>query len=62
MSVGLCTLGIGIIGGVVLVLDVLMSHTAAFWVGGALLVLGLVLWVGVPLSQKGRARKRLESS
>jgi hypothetical protein len=62
MSVGLFTLGIGIIGGVVLVLDVLMSHTAAFWVGGGLLVLGLILWVGVPLSQKGRARKRLQSS
>jgi hypothetical protein len=62
MTVGLGTLGIGIIGGVVLVLDVLMSHTAAFWVGGGLLVLGLILWVGVPLSQKGRARKRLQSS
>jgi hypothetical protein len=62
MTVGLGTLGIGIVGGVVLVLDVLMSHMAAFWVGGALLVLGLILWVGVPLSQKGRARKRLESS
>ena len=34
MSVGLFTLGLGIIGGVVLVLDVLMSHTAAFWIGG----------------------------
>jgi hypothetical protein len=61
MSVGLFTLGIGIVGGVVLVLDVLMSHTAAFWVGGGLFVLGLALWVGVPLSQKGRARERLES-
>ena len=37
MTVGLFTLGIGIVGGVVLVLDVLMSHTAAFWIGGALL-------------------------
>ena len=61
MSVGLFTLGIGIIGGVVLVLDVLMSHTAALCIGGALLLVGLVLWVGVPFSQKGRARQRLES-
>jgi hypothetical protein len=61
MSIGLCTLCLGIIGAVVLVLDVLMSHTAALCVGGALLVLGLVLWVGVPLSQKGRARHRLQS-
>ena len=61
MSVGLFTLGIGIIGGVVLVLDVLMSHTAAFWIGGALLALGLVLWVGVPMAHKGKARERLEA-
>ncbi|CAN7544901.1 DUF6328 family protein [Terrabacter sp. LjRoot27] len=60
MSVGLFTLGLGIIGGVVLVLDVLMSHTAAFWFGGALGVLGLALWVGVPLSKKGSAREHLK--
>jgi hypothetical protein len=61
IGVGLFTLGLGIIGGVVLVLDVLMSHTAAFWIGGALLVLGLALWVGVPLSKKGSARRNLET-
>jgi hypothetical protein len=61
MIVGLFTLGIGIIGGVVLVLDVLMSHTAAFWIGGGLLALGLVLWVGVPMAHKGKARERLEA-
>ena len=61
MGIGLFTLGLGIVGGVVLVLDVLMSHTAAFWIGGALLVLGLVLWIGVPISQKSKARDRLEA-
>ena len=61
ISVGLFTLGIGIIGGVVLVLDVLMSHAVAFWIGGGLLALGLVLWVGVPMAHKGKARERLES-
>ncbi len=61
MSIGLFTLGLGIVGGVVLVLDVLMSHTAAFWIGGGLLVLGLVLWIGVPISQKSKARDRLEA-
>lgn len=61
MSVGLFTLGMGIIGGVVLILDVLMSHTVAFGVGAAMLVLGIALWVGVPLTQKGRARGHLHS-
>ena len=61
MSIGLLTLGVGIVGGVVLVLDVLMSHTTAFWFGGALLALGLALWLGVPLSQKGKAREHLKS-
>lgn len=60
MAVGLCTLGIGIIGGVVLVLDVLLSHTTALWVGGGLLAIVLALWVGVPLAHKGKARERLE--
>lgn len=52
MMVGLFTLGLTIIGGVVLVLDVLLSHTAAFVMGGVLLLLGVVLWVVVPLAKK----------
>ena len=59
MAIGLSTLAIGIIGGLVLILDVLLSHTAAFWIGGTLLGLTIVLWLGVPLSQKGRARENL---
>jgi hypothetical protein len=61
MVVGLVSLGVGIIGGVVLVLDVLTSHTTALWFGGALLALLLGLWLAVPLSHKGRARARIES-
>jgi hypothetical protein len=53
--VGLLTLGLGIIGGVVLVLDVLLSHTVAFWTGAALLALELALWVAVPIMKKGRS-------
>ncbi|MCU1538720.1 MAG: hypothetical protein JWP82_3071 [Humibacillus sp.] len=60
MAVGLCSLGTGIIGGVVLVLDVLLTHTTALWVGGGLLALVAALWLGVPVSQKGRARDRVE--
>ena len=55
--VGLLSLGLGIIGGVVLVLDVLLSRTAAFLTGGALLVVAVMLWVLLPLSKKGRARR-----
>lgn len=55
MSVGLLALGLGIIGGVVLVLDVLLSHTVAFWTGAALLALELALWVAVPLLKKGQS-------
>ncbi len=54
--VGLLSLGLGIVGGVVLVLDVLLSRTAAFVTGGALLLLALGLWVLLPLSKKGKAR------
>lgn len=61
MMVGLLTLGIGIVGGVVLVLDVLLSHTAALWIGGALLAFGLALWVAVPLSKRDMARHNVEA-
>ncbi len=57
MVVGLLTLGLGIIGGVVLVLDVLLSHTGALWIGAALLGLELALWVAVPLVKKGQSRR-----
>lgn len=56
MVVGLTMLGLAITGGLVLVLDVLLSHTAALWTGAVLLALELALWVLVPLSRKGRAR------
>ncbi|NUO89450.1 MAG: hypothetical protein HOQ18_01255, partial [Dermatophilaceae bacterium] len=36
IGTGLFFLVVGIIGGVVLVLDVLLSHTTAFWIGGAI--------------------------
>lgn len=55
--VGLLSLGVGIVGGVVLVLDVLLSRTAAFVTGGALLVVALMLWVFLPLSKKDKARR-----
>lgn len=54
MSVGLFTLAVTIIGGVILVLDVLVAHTTALWVGGALSVVAIVLWLVVPWSQKSK--------
>jgi len=57
MAVGLVSLVLAIIGGVVLVLDVLLSHTAAVATGGVLLLLAIVLWILVPLSKKTNARR-----
>ncbi|AKT50820.1 MULTISPECIES: DUF6328 family protein [Arsenicicoccus] len=54
---GLFFLGVGIIGGVVLVLDVLLSQSTAFWLGGGLTVLAFTLWVLLPASQRRRRRR-----
>lgn len=54
IGTGLFFLGVGIIGGVVLVLDVLLSHTTAFWIGGSLALLAFALWVVLPLTQRRR--------
>src|SRR6478609_8240546 len=54
IGTGLFFLGAGIIGGVVLVLDVLLSHTTAFWIGGSLALLAIALWVVLPLTQRRR--------
>ena len=56
IGIGLFTLAIGIIGGVVLVLDVLVSHETAFVVGAVLGVLALSLWVVLPARQRQRRR------
>lgn len=57
IGTGMFFLVIGIVGGVVLVLDVLLSHTTAFWIGGAIAALAAVLWVLLPLSQRHRRRR-----
>ena len=57
IGTGLFFLVVGIVGGVVLVLDVLLSHTTAFWIGGGLAVLAAALWVALPLSQRHRRRR-----
>lgn len=49
MGAGLVTLAVTIIGGTVLVLDVLTSHTVAWALGGALGAALVVLWVALPL-------------
>ena len=54
LSTGLATLGFTVLGGVVLVLDVLVSQTAAFVTGGALAVVALVLWLAIPLWRRSR--------
>jgi hypothetical protein len=51
-ATGLGTLVVAVIGGTVLVLDVMLSHTASLLIGGALALLALVLWVVIPLWHK----------
>jgi hypothetical protein len=58
IGTGLVFLVVGIIGGVVLVLDVLLSHPSAFWLGGALALLAMALWVLLPASQRRRRRRQ----
>jgi hypothetical protein len=50
--VGLLALAISIIGGTVLVLDVLVAHETALSIGAALALLALVLWLLLPIWQK----------
>lgn len=51
-ATGLFTLVVAVIGGTVLVLDVMLSHTASLAIGGSLALLALVLWVVIPLWHK----------
>lgn len=47
-AVGLFSLAVSIVGGTVLVLDVLLTHWMALLVGALLALLALMLWVVVP--------------
>ncbi|HET7399916.1 MAG TPA: DUF6328 family protein [Intrasporangium sp.] len=54
MVVGLLTLCLTILGGTTLVLDVLLSHTAALVVAGMLSLVAVGLWLAVPLWRRAR--------
>ena len=56
IGIGLAALAVGIVGGVVLVLDVLVSHQIAFALGGLLALLAFGLWVALPIRQRHRRR------
>ncbi len=53
-SLGLIALGLGIVGGVTLVLDVMLSHAVALAMGAGVALLALVFWVAVPEWHKRR--------
>lgn len=57
---GLFALAVSIIGGTVLVLDVLLSHGMALLLGGLLALLALTLWVLVPYWHKRTTKPRLK--
>ena len=54
LSVGLATLGVTVLGGVVLVLDVLVGQSVALATGGALAGVALVLWLGIPFWRRSK--------
>ena len=54
LSAGLTTLGVTVLGGVVLVLDVLVGPSVAFATGGALAVMALVLWLVIPFWRRSK--------
>jgi hypothetical protein len=52
---GLMFLSIAVVGGVVLVIDVLLSRGPSLGIGAALVVVGLVLWILIPLRVRNAA-------
>lgn len=51
---GLVFLATAVICGLVLVIDVLLTRTASISIGAGMLVVGLVIWVVLPLLQRRR--------
>lgn len=60
-ATGLVTMLITVIGGTVLVLDVMLTHTMSLTVGALLTVLAFVLWVVIPLRRKTTRASRTEA-
>lgn len=56
-GVGLAFLAVAVVGGVVLVIDVLLSHAASIGIGVALVVIGSALWLLVPWSVRHRGHE-----
>ena len=54
LSVGLGTLGVTVLGGVVLVLDVLVGPAVAFPTGASLAMVALVLWLAIPFWRRSK--------
>ncbi|MEO7130941.1 MAG: DUF6328 family protein [Dermatophilaceae bacterium] len=54
-EVGLVALGVSVVGGVTLVLDVLVAHAVALTLGGLFALLAIALWLVAPEVQKRRA-------
>lgn len=54
---GLGFLAVTVIGGVVLVVDVLLGHAASFGIGGALVLIGTATWLLVPWSVRASGRE-----
>ncbi len=56
-GVGLGFLAVAVVGGVVLVVDVLFGHGASFGIGVALVVIGTAIWLLLPWSVRRRGHE-----
>jgi uncharacterized membrane protein len=53
-TAGMVLLGASVLGGVMLVVDWILSLTASLLIAGGLLVAALILWVVIPLAVRRR--------
>ena len=53
-SAGLVLLGLSVLGGVLLVVDLVLNLTLSLIITGGVLVLGLLLWVVIPITLRDR--------
>jgi hypothetical protein len=55
-AIGIGFLAVSVVGGVVLVVDVLLNRPVALSIGGSLVLVGLVIWLVIPATMLRRQR------
>lgn len=55
-AIGICFLAISVVGGVLLVVDVLLNRPAAISIGSTLVLIGVLIWLVIPAMMIRRQR------